>query len=65
MTVTSSRLIFARDSKSIKKPLLSKDEVLLIYAPRKLKFLLAEFTKYDTEITVMLPSNSQGYFCSK
>ena len=33
MTVTSSTLIFTKDSKSIKKPLHLKNEVLLIYAP--------------------------------
>ena len=62
---TSSTLIFTRDSKSIKKPLLLKDGTFLIYAPRKLKFPQAEFTRYYTENTVTLPSNSQGYFCSK
>ena len=54
MIATSSTLIFTRDSKSIKKPL-----------PRKLKFPQAEFTRYYTENTVTLPSNSQGNFCSK
>ena len=57
---TSSTLIFTRDSKSIKKPLLLKDGTFLIYAPRKLKFPQAEFTRYYTENTVTL-----GYFCSK
>ena len=30
--------------------MLLKEGVFLIYAPRKLKFSHAEFTKYDTEI---------------
>ena len=65
MTATSSALIFSRDSKSIEKPLFLKDGVFLIYAPRKLKFPRAEFTKYDTEVTVTLPRDSQGFFGSK
>ena len=65
MTATSSALIFSRHSKSIKKPLFLKDGGFLIYAPRKLKFLPAEFTKYDTEVTVTLPRDSQGFFGSK
>ena len=65
MTATSSALIFSRDSKSIKKPLFLKDGGFLIYAPRKHKFPHAEFTKYDTEVTVTLPRDSQGFFGSK
>ena len=65
MTVTSSTLIFTKDSKSIKKPPHLKNEVLLIYAPKELKFPRAKFTKYNTEITVTLPRNSQSFFCSK
>ena len=42
-----------------------KDGGFLIYAPRKLKFPPAEFTKYDTEVTVTLPRDSQGFFGSK
>lgn len=61
MTATSSALIFSRDNKSIKKPLFLKDGGFLIYAPRKLKFPRAEFTKYDTEVTVTLPRDPQGF----
>ena len=64
MTAKSSTLIFTRDSKNIKKYSHLGHEIFLIIAPRKLTFPCAEFTKYDIEITVTLPDNSQGYFCS-
>ena len=64
MTVTSSTLIFTRGSRSIKKPLFSKDGIFLIYAPWKVRYPCTQFTKYDTEIIVMLPSNWQDYFYS-
>ena len=40
-------------------------EFFLIYEPRKLKFSCSEFTKYNTEIDVLLRDMSEGSFCSK
>ena len=61
----TSNLVLRGDDTSIKKTLLLNDGVFLIYAPRKLRFPSSEFTKYDTEIVIMLPDNSQGFFGSK
>ena len=61
----TSSLVFTRDGKPIKKPTPLNEGVVLIYAPRKLKFPCSEFTKYDTEIVIILPDNSRGFFCAK
>ena len=61
----TSSLAFTRDGKPIKKPTPLNEGVVLIYAPRKLKFACSQFTKYDTEIVIILPDNSRGFFCSK
>lgn len=45
--------------------MLLKDEIFLVFAPRKVRFLRSEFTKYYTKMTVTLPDNLKGYFCSK
>ena len=42
--------------KNTKKPLHLEYGVFLIYVPRKLTVPCAEFTKFDTEITVRLPT---------
>ena len=59
-----STIVFKRDSKNVKKPLHLKNGVFLFYAPRKIKISSMLFERYDTEITVILPENSRGYFTS-
>ena len=41
-----------RDKRAIKKPELLSDNVLKIFAPRKLKLRQAEYTEYNTGIVV-------------
>ena len=60
-----STVTFKRDSKNVKKPMHLKNGVFLIYAPRQLETFPMQFERYDTEITVILPKNSHGYFTSK
>ena len=57
-----STITFKIESKNVKKPLHLKNGVFLIYAPRQLKISPMQFERYDTEVTVILPKNSCGYF---
>ena len=59
-----STITFKIESKNVKKPLHLKNCLFLIYAPRQLKISPMQFERYDTEVTVILPKNSCGYFTS-
>ena len=52
-------IIFKRDSKNVKKTFDLKNEVFLIYAPRKIKSNTMQFERFDAEITVTLPKHFQ------
>ena len=60
-----STIVFKRGSKNVKKPLHLRSGVFLFYAPRKIRISSMRFERSDTDITVILPENSQGYFTSK
>ena len=51
-------LTFTRDTKNVKKPSYLKNEVFLIYAPKKLKFLLCSLKERHRNQLL-------GYFTSK
>lgn len=57
--------IFKRDSKNVKKPLHLKDYIFLLYVPRNIDIKSAEYEKYDTDVVVTLPKNSEGLITSK
>ena len=57
-----SAIIFKRDNKNVKKRLHLNNRVFLFYATRNLKIPSMLFERQDTEITVILPKNSCGYF---
>ena len=58
-------IISKKSNKNVKKPLHLKNGMLLFYASRNLKNPSMQFERYNTEITVILPKNSCGYFTSK
>ena len=59
------KVIFERDSKSVKNPVHIQSNVFLLYSPRKISIEPATNEKTDTEIFASLPRNSRGYVTSK
>ena len=53
-----------RDSKSIKKPELFSKNTLKLFAPKKLIFKAAEYTRIDTGIEINIPKNTDAFYCS-
>ena len=60
-----AKIIFERDSKSVKNAMNIQKNDFLLYSPRKISTELATNEKIDTEIVASLPRNSRGYVTSK
>ena len=57
-------LILKRDTKNVKRPLYLKNEVFLIYAPRKITIEPMQFKQNDSNIVVNLSKAHKDYFTS-
>ena len=57
-----STITFRRDRKNVKKMIHLKNGVFLIYAPRQLQTCPIQYKRYGTDINVISPKNSHGYF---
>ena len=59
------KIIFEKDSRTVKSPKHLQKNVFLLYLPRKFTIELATSKKIDTEVTAFLLKNSRGYIESK
>ena len=59
------KIIFGRDSKSVKNPMHIQKNVFLLYTPRRISIEPAANEKIDTEIFASLPRSSRGYVTSQ
>ena len=57
-----STITFRRDRKIAKKMMHLKNGVFLIYANRQLKTCPIQYERSDTDINVISPKTSHGYF---
>ena len=53
-----------RDINSISEPELFSKNVLKLFAPKKLIFKSAEYTRIDTGLEVNIPKNTNAFYCS-
>ena len=53
-----------RDSKTIKKPELFPKNTLKLFAPKKLIFKAAEYTRIDAGVEINIPKNTDAFYCS-
>ena len=54
------KVLFEKNSSSVKSPQHLENNVFVVYAPRSIKIEPAICRKIDTEVTVFLPQNLRG-----
>ena len=62
---TNPKIIFQRDSKSVKGPKHVQRNVFMLQSPRKIEIELATNKKIDKGIFTFLSNNSNGYVTSR
>ena len=58
------KIIFEKDSASVKNPKHLKKNVFIIFLPRTVKVEPVTYRKIDSEVVAFLPQKSKGFFTS-
>ena len=59
------KILFEKDSRTVKNPKHVQKNVIMLYSPRKFTIEPPTRKKIDTEVTAFLPKNSREYITSK
>ena len=59
-----NKIMFEKDSRTVKNPKDLKKTVFLLYSPTKFAIQPATNETIDIEVTPFLPNNSRGYITS-